>query len=247
MTSIPPLTDSERTSTLEAARGKLAREDELVRQAQRLTERYIREVVLNFGLCPWAPSALETKRVAITPILGKFRGRSSAPAAASALLAKLNSTPQTVELVLAPYPELSMTRPEFDDVARELRLLDREKNFALAAFHPAPVAEMTEPSRAAMFLRRSPDPMIQVVRSDVLAQIGAAEGEGTTFVELGSLLAALVNPESRSIRSRVLEHNFATLRREGPPRFEAIFQDLLEDRSQSYERIEQRFSGRGGT
>jgi len=194
-------------------------------------------VVLSFGLCPWAPSALEEGRVSIKPILGLFQGKTGAKAAAGALMSELESTPHHIELVLAPFPELDMTRPEFDEVARELRQLDREKNFALAAFHPAPVENTTDPARAAMFLRRSPDPMIQVVRSSVLERISPGAGEGTTFVELGSILRSLSIPAARSTRERVLEHNFSTLKRERNETFEALFELILADRRQNYARL----------
>lgn len=225
---------------------ELPRELSLSLESRRLTERYIREVVLNFGLCPWAKSALEDGRVAIKPILGEFLGRTAARAAARSLMNELEATPLEIELVLAPFPELDMTRPEFDEVARELRELDREKNFALAAFHPAPVEAPSDPARAAMFLRRSPDPMIQVVRSSVLERIAPGEGEGTTFVDLGALLHSLVRPVTRSTRERIVEHNFSTLKRERPETFEAIFELILADRGQSYAKFLGAKSEKGG-
>lgn len=213
------------------------RDAALTREAVRLTRRYIDEIVLTYGLCPWARGSLETQRVEIVPVLGSFSRPDGPARAAARALEILNAQAPSTELLLLPFPEVVMSRPEFDQIARHLRALDREKRFALAVFHPDPVANVQDAARAAMFLRRTPDPLIQVVRSEVLAEIAPEAGAGTTFIGPEALVALLAPAEPRSLRDRVLSHNFATLNKVGPAELERALQAIQLDRVESYARL----------
>jgi hypothetical protein len=215
------------------------RDLELLREASRLTQRYIDEVVLAFGLCPWAENAIRAKKIAIRPVLGCFEGPSGEADAARALGVVLEQTDPETELVLVPFPELELDRTGFEAVARELRS-SGEKAFALAVFHPDPVRDVSDASRAVALFRRSPDPMIQAVRSQVLSELNADAGEGTMFVGAETILTMMQNPATRSVRQRVLQHNFATLNQVGRRALEELLDNIQQDRQESYSAIKRK-------
>jgi hypothetical protein len=219
------------------------RASELLIESTRLARRYIDEVVLELGLCPWAKGALNLGRVQIFPLLGDLQGPQGKELAARELLDTLMVLPREIELILAPFPEFSGTRTGFDEVARELRRIDLGREFALAAFHPDPVTDVSDASKAVSLFRRSPDPMLQVVRTEVLDRLSADSGEGTSFVGIESLLHVLTRPPSTSVRQRVINHNFEVLESMGRRKVEMKLEDIHEDRLRTYARIRAQFAG----
>lgn len=208
-------------------------------EARRLLTRYIEEVVLPLGLCPWAAGSLSSGKLLIEPICAGFFEElpvSRAAALAQEVLVTAQQN-ERIELVMIPFPGLRTSRIEFDEVARAVRKLDREGGFALAAFHPERVKTIASADQAVTFFRRSPDPMLQAVRSDVISKINPGQGEGTSFVSTLEIASVLGGGPKESLRSRILGANWATLTRLGVEEVGAKIDRIHEDRTATYRRI----------
>lgn len=218
-------------------------EDELRREALRLYARYSTEVVERFDLCPWALRARLDGRTSERVILGN---NPRDFAASLATLKELAEQPKT-EVALLIYPELELDRLAFETFVRELRLRDAaghdfgKSPCAMAAFHPDAPADLTEPERLIPFLRRTPDPTIQLVRQEVLERVRGRSPQGTEFVDIRLLSpAALAQPEPVPLRERIARANLKTVLSAGVSSFDAIFQGIRRDRSEAYARLRQR-------
>ncbi|HSC86554.1 MAG TPA: DUF1415 family protein [Polyangiaceae bacterium] len=216
----------------------------LVTEATRLCQRYVDEVVLAFDLCPWAAPSLRAKRVQITVITEHFSQRNewTAPALTATRRLAEASLHEQNELVLLVFPRCTLGRLEFDGFLREVRAqmaAERpdggEDPYALAAFHPDAPADSASPERLIPFLRRSPDPLLQAVRTSSLSRLESVHGAGTGFVGPEALLAiARGAPAHEPLRLRIARENLGTFEREGRAAFEAVFQDLQADRARIY-------------
>lgn len=210
----------------------------LGRQAIRLCRRYIDEVVLPFGLCPWAAPALQRQSVeiiAITDLVNQApQALEKAARSGVHLLGATAERPQ-IELVLLLYPRFELGRRDLDVLLRALRGSPELSRFVMAAFHPGAPLDTTDAERLVPFLRQSPDPMVQAVRSDVLDRIDPGRGAGTSFVSLARFLVGDIDlPPEPSPRERVAQTNLDTVRRGGDIRIARALAAIQEDRRQSY-------------
>lgn len=213
-------------------------------ETKRLCQRYIDEIVVPFSLCPWAAPALAAGRVQMHVITDLFGDETSMHEAARQVIERLDHTPLHIELALVILPRCEYSRLQMDDLLRAVRHMQRpvgidltsppsinkgEVSFALAAFHPDARADASTPERLIPFLRRTPDPMIQAVRTDALAKIDPDRGVGTAYFDVKNLdLAALAHPPRKPLRLRVAEANLCTYERSIAAlddRFEAILND----------------------
>jgi hypothetical protein len=132
-------------------------------EVERILERYLIEVVERHALCPWAHTARERGELAVgvlwdAPTLDDWVAEAARQLAA----------PRTrVAMIVAP--ELAIARAALaavrDAVAARLPAA------GVAEFHPDAELDLASPARLVPFLRRSPDPMLQLVP---LALIDAA-------------------------------------------------------------------------
>jgi hypothetical protein len=153
-----------------------------------------------------------------------------------------------VDIGLLIYPRLSVSREEFARLVRVLGNADDrrwprgEVPMAMAAFHPDAKAELGDPARLVPFIRRSPDPTLQLVRLEVLNKLRGTEPSGTGFVDPELLarrgLSAIAGSVRTPLHERVAEDNLETVRRVGVGAIEAILADIRADRDRSYARIE---------
>lgn len=146
---------------------------ELEREALRLCDRYVREVVLGFGLCPWAEPALRAGRV------GRAVCATAAPAPEDCLpffdrFAAAVGPP--VDIGLLVFPRHTGGWAAFDAFAERVRRADQRRCaaagsapvFLVAAFHPEGAEAFSGPHQMVSFLRRTPDPMLQLVRAEII-------------------------------------------------------------------------------
>jgi hypothetical protein len=164
--------------------------------------------------------------------------------AAREVMQRLDQTADDIELALVIMPRCEYSRLQMDDLLRAIRHMQRpvgidvsdptsidksEVSFALAAFHPDARPDTSTPERLIPFLRRSPDPMIQAVRADVLAKIDTDRGAGTAYFDENSLdPGALAHPAPKSLILRVAEANLSTYEASIEnlnDRFASIFED----------------------
>jgi hypothetical protein len=88
------------------------------------------------------------------------------------------------------------------------------------------------------FLRRTPDPTIQVVRQTALDRVRGTSQEGTSFFDLSSLaVLPLPQKEPLSLRQRIGQANLETTLKVGPETLEALLSDIRRDRDESYAKL----------
>ena len=220
--------------------GSRGHESDLRREALRVYRRYMVEVVEGFKLCPWAAAARRDGHVVEHVILAE---NPADPQESLALLTSLASHFET-EIALFIYPDLELDRLGFESFVRTLRERDAARHevgtipFAMAAFHPDARADLKDPERLIPFLRRTPDPTIQVVRRSALDRVRGNSQEGTQFFDLADLATLpLPQKEPLSLRQRIAQANLDTTLEVGVSTLEALFQDIRRDRDESYARL----------
>jgi hypothetical protein len=185
-------------------------------EALRLNDRYLREAVVAFGLCPWAERAIsggELRRCAVVD-------QEPALAAALAFIDELARAGAAVSVGMLVFAGATMASPAFDRFTEEVRRADRErcrtegrKDFVMAAFHPDAATSFGNPYQLVSFLRRTPDPTIQLVRAEILDPMRAARP---------------------SLSDDIAQQNFARVSAQGPDRLDAVLRDIRRDRDQTY-------------
>lgn len=197
---------------------------DLDREARRLLERYLLEVVERFGLCPWASPARARGEVRVEVV--------AAAAAAAALDRFCADERAAIGLIVMPALHGSMAR--LRDV-RDVLLASRGAEVAIADFHPEAAIDVSNPDVVVGFLRRSPDPMLQAVRHRTLAGLRRS----TPQLSLREQAAAMAG---RAVRrppdpsADVAAANFSTVRAHRPA-IEAAIADIARDRAATYGRL----------
>jgi hypothetical protein len=231
--------------------------EELSRATLKVYERYAVEVVERFGLCPWARASRESGEVVLRV---DFSSNADDFDESIRLLAELHAVPERgdgsaegVDIALFIYPLLDLDRLGFEDRVRRFRNvafggtppLDA---FAMAAFHPAAEADLSHPDRLVPFVRRSPDPTLQLVKKSALSSIKGLSS-GTAFVDVESLslasLKALASPPSKPVRERIAEQNLSTIQAVGVAEIDAILRDIGQERERAHEQLLARYGERG--
>lgn len=186
-------------------------DDEWQREALRLGQRYIDEVVLAFGLCPWAEPSLRGGRVGRAVCLSK------APVAADCsptidmfVAARLPA----LDIGLLSFPRAVIGWAAFDAFAERVRRAHGPQGpFLIAAFHPDGPARAENPHQAVSFFRRSPDPMLQFVRAELIDRVKASQPEASAGVG---------------------QRNYRALQGDGATRLNAVIADIRADRDAAY-------------
>ena len=209
-------------------------------EALRVYRRYMLEVVEGFTLCPWAAAARRAGQVFEAVILAENQAD---PQQSLTLLESLKDQLET-DIALFIYPDLELDRLGFESFVRTVRERDAARHelgtipFAMAAFHPDARPDLKEPERLIPFLRRTPDPTIQLVRCTALERVRGNNQEGTSFFDLSNLgTLPLPQKEPVSLRQRIAQANLDTALEVGVDTLEALFQDIRRDRDESYARV----------
>ena len=137
------------------------------REALRRNDRYLVEFVEALNLCPFAKTCREggklhrellpLEKAEIAPVVERIRAVEAMPAG-------------SVEVALLIFPKLSIEVREFERFVSEVRR-EHERgrtapvDFFAVAFHPQMKQDLANADRAVAFMRRSPDPTIQLVSS----------------------------------------------------------------------------------
>jgi hypothetical protein len=193
-------------------------------------DRYIHEFVEALHLCPYAKRCRESGKLHRRVVL-------RAEEAFDAVRAVEALPVDSVEVALLIFPNAPASGLEsartFEEFAAGLR--DRilgahggNPPFYCVAFHPDLPRDLLDAHRAVQFIRRSPDPTIQLVRASVLRAVRGPDDGGTRVVDWKKLsleeLMAISSP--LSLADRIADANLETLQREGPDRVDAMLQSL---------------------
>lgn len=210
------------------------------REAERLHQRYLIEVVEAYGLCPWAERARRGGRTRVQVVLGVHE-----PPVAGAIAA-LNGwgDDDQAEIGFIVFPRLVIERHDFDRLVAHLRDLDAAGHvtgrapFTLAAFHPDALPDLEDADRLVPFLRRTPDPCVQAVRMSCLERVRGNAPHGTQFVDVAQLDGPPCATPAPPLRERIARANLETVARIGVDELSARIDAIHEDRARTYAALE---------
>jgi hypothetical protein len=211
--------------------------DPWTREALRLYRRYQIEVVEECGLCPWAPRAridgkvrervlLQTDDADVTPAMTAIRELAADDGA---------------EIALLLFPRIGASRGAFERFVTRVQEADAREHplgaipFVFAAFHPQARPDLSEAERLVPFLRRTPDPTIQLLRAAAVDRVREGTPQGTQFVD-ARLLDVSAAP-SLPLRERIARANLGTVTRMGVGTMTALLDAIARDREETYRRL----------
>ncbi len=209
------------------------------REALRINQRYLTEIVEALGFCPWAKTVRDGEGLARKVLFGATIDESLADLTA-ALIEEI-SLEQDTAIGLLIFPELKSTNADFRRFVSSMEQRHAEQHardaipMAMASFHPEAVADTTSPARLVPFVRRSPDPTIQLVRRNAMDKVRQSKNEGSVFVDtLEAFLPLLGNRPKPSVSDGIAKTNLRTVNRVGVPEIEKIIADIQADRDSAY-------------
>lgn len=216
---------------------------------QAVHDRYQQEAVEGLGLCPFARRSREQGRV-LRPLV---YATEAAPAVAAArVLRELSCSHPDVEVVLITFvlprdpAHAWHDVDQFEAVVKEVREAYEQEEGArpryyMVGFHPRPHApdprRKPTPDSLVPLLRRSPDPVIQCIRADLLddlrrqAQVAADARFMAEMAKLGpefKLLAQQAILSDPELSADIARHNFASVGTgAGREALERVLADIL--------------------
>ncbi len=210
-------------------------------------DRYVLEFVEAFSFCPYAKRCRETGRLhrVVLPEIGGLPGSPGFDMAVAGLdraIALVEDLPaESVEVGLILYPTLAPALAEgtegakvFEQMvgaARE-RVQARHPNgdtpFYCVAFHPHFAEDLRDANRAVRFIRRSPDPTVQLVRASVLRAVRGANPGGANYVNVSGMSAAELMAVAApvSVGDRIAAANLRTLGEAGMERLRRLQEEI---------------------
>ena len=195
-------------------------------EARRILDRYLVEVVERFDLCPWARGARAGGEVAIAVLFGA-PSLDAWVAAASELLAR----PATrVAMIVAP--ELAIAPRAFHELRNEVAR--RVPAVGVAEFHPDASLDLGTPARLVPYLRRSPDPLLQLVPLAILDSVRGPSPTASRMWQAGALAELAPSPRA-DIGDRIAAANHATVTASHAA-IDAALADIAADRRAAYAR-----------
>ena len=218
----------------------MSTDDALRAEAVRVYRRYAVELVEGLGFCPYAErSRLDghTREIVLSaPIPSDDEVGSAIESVAD---------DPSIEIGLILFPRLAIGRTKHDRWVEHLRKAHASFRkgavLAVEGFHPDADADTSSPDRLTPFVRRTPDPTLQLTRLSVLERVRRGTPQGTAFFDPSAMdLARLLEtPEARPLHERIAERNLETVKRLGPAEVARIVEDILRDRDASYAALDQ--------
>ena len=212
-------------------------DEALTREAVRVYRRYAAEIVERYRFCPYAErSRLEGRTrevVSLDPVPDVTRSLALVQAVAS---------DASIEIGLLIYPNATLGRLALSRFVEQLRRAHQAQPgglvMAMEAFHPDAGPDLESADRHVPYVRRTPDPTIQLVRHDVLLRVRRAGDHGTAFFDPSrmSLDALLASPAPVPLHTQIARNNLATTTEHGVPTIDAVYADIQRDRDESYAR-----------
>lgn len=183
------------------------------------------EVVEKWQLCPWARSARDNGEVGVEVVLG-----TPTPEAWIAAVDRAFASPKIrVGMVVAP--ELDIDIPGLREIRDHVFAL--RPAYGIAEFHPSASLDLATPPRLVRFLRRSPDPLLQLVPLELLA--GVRSSGLPDLAQQAQILRGLAEPP-RDVVADIAVANHVTVSANHVT-IEATLADIARDREASYARV----------
>jgi hypothetical protein len=167
-------------------------------EVRRILERYVVEIVEAYDLCPWARTARLGREIGVGVVFGTPTIEEWVTAARGAFSAE-------TRVVMICAPELAIELPALHDT-RNL-VAAALPDLGIAEFHPHAPLDLATPARLVPFLRRSPDPMLQLVPLSLLRSVRASPLPNRT--RQAQILAGAPIP-TRDVGAQIAATNHAT-------------------------------------
>jgi hypothetical protein len=213
-----------------------SQDQRLETEALRVYHRYATEVVEPLGLCPWAKRARLEGRVARRAVLQQQPTTKDVLAHVDAVAADTG-----LDIGLLLFPRFDIDLNSFRRFVGAIRQADAERfpvggaPLYMAEFHPSAPLDRGSPARLVSFIRRTPDPTIQLVRRTILDAAREREHSGTMYLDPQELLLGrLPPPPSMPLHERIAESNYQTIEDFGFDRLSEIMDDIRCDRDLAY-------------
>lgn len=214
-------------------------DSDLQREALRINERYLTEVVECFDLCPWAKSVRSTAKLHRAVYLSSEEEPGFLDRISNDIEAFARDTEAEIGLLIFPNHSQGATAfRAFVGALEKAHAAQHPRHdipLAMASFHPAAEADLSSPARLVSFIRRSPDPTIQLVRREAMAKVRQGPGGGSVFAESLEAFMPLMGQKAKlSVSDNIAKNNLETVQGVGVAALEAIFEDIAKDREESY-------------
>jgi hypothetical protein len=195
----------------------------------RVNRRWIDEVVVQHGVCPFAAPSLAADGQVQRRVLGSL---DDARAAIDALAADAR-----LAVGLLIFPRLTLDAEAFDRACVPLRTA--HSAFVAAVFHPATPFTTATAAQAVGFFRRAPDPTLQLVRAQALDDVRGGKDVAGKFLFDYSAAAwqELERRQNRLPLSERIARDNHRLLTEKIVLLQSIYDDIRVDRDQSYARV----------
>ena len=195
----------------------------------RVNRRWIDEVVVQHGVCPFAAPSLAADGQVQRRVLGSL---DDARAAIDALAADAR-----LAVGLLIFPRLTLDAEAFDRACVPLRTA--HSAFVAAVFHPATPFATATAAQAVGFFRRAPDPTLQLVRAQALDDVRGGKDVAGKFLFDYSAAAwqELERRQNRLPLSERIARDNHRLLTEKIVLLQSIYDDIRVDRDQSYARV----------
>lgn len=184
--------------------------------ALRRNERYLREFIEDLSICPYARMCREQQRL----YRAVFLQTQPTPQSVAEHVLSLEPLSQfEIGLLIFPNfagPNLVGDSHPFERFVTETRnqygkLRKGSPGFFLVAFHPAMPMNLMNPDVAVRFMRRSPDPTIQLVRPEVIDSVRNPHHNrddlSATIAEVGLQAVRSAGSDQIAQRLREIHHD----------------------------------------
>lgn len=195
-------------------------------EVRRILNRYVVEVVIAHDLCPWARASLDNGELAVEILLNEPTDAEWLAAARTAL-----ATPGArVAMLVAP--ELAIELPAFHETRN--RLAAALPEVGIAEFHPDAALDLATPARLVPFLRRSPDPLLQLVPLALLDSVRASPLPDRAAQ--AQILRGHAAAPPRDVAAQIATANHATVTAHADA-IARVLADIAADRDAVYARV----------
>jgi hypothetical protein len=201
--------------------------DQKLSEVRRLLDRYIIEIVETYDFCPWAKPARTGGEMSVEVLWGR-PSVDDWTAAGTRLLAL-----RTTRLAMIVAPELAATPAELRAVRDQVAA--RIASAGIAEFHPDAALDLASPARLVPYLRRSPDPLLQLVPLELLDRVRAYPAV-VDLMDQAQMLRDLAEPTRADVADMLADTNYARVRTDAAA-IDAVLDDIAADRRRSYARV----------
>lgn len=199
----------------------------LAGEARRLHERYHRELIERFSVCPWAKPARADGRTRTHVVTDA----SCSPEELVPILSEW-AADEAVDVAFVIAPRFVGPADAFADWATSI-VQSHSDVFLTAPFYPT----VPDSSGSIQFLRQTPDPTVQLVRRTRLEEIRAQDPPHYADIFTLNLRDLESVRPPRAVAAAVIERNERTIERAGRVEIQRIFDDIREDRERTYAKL----------